>query len=234
MLTISKLTKEYPGDDGVGTRALRGISFGVRPGEFVAIMGPSGSGKSTLLHILSFLDRPTSGSYEFFGKQMGELGDIELARIRNAKMGFVFQSFNLLGRSSVYENVELPLLYGEVPSEARSPRIKNAVAAVGLTEKLHTEASSLSGGQKQRIAIARALVNSPDVIFADEPTGNLDSESGAQIMKILVELNKEGKTVILVTHETYTADHASRLIRLKDGLIESDETITKKQVMFFK
>ena len=206
----------------VSVWALRNVSLSIDAGEFVAIMGPSGSGKSTLLHILSFLDRPSSGKYVFFGKSIEDLSDSEVAAVRNQEMGFIFQSFNLLLRSTVYENIEIPLLYNRTPSKIRPLRIKKAVKSVGLLDKIDTEAGRLSGGQKQRVAIARALVNEPNVIFADEPTGNLDSESGSQIMEILDELNKEGRTIILVTHETYTSEFASRIITLKDGILESD------------
>ena len=229
MISVKNLTKDYL-DDGVVTRALEGISFDIAKGEFVAIMGPSGSGKSTLLHILSFLDRPTNGSYKFLEKGIDQLSDIELAKFRNKAMGFVFQSFNLLSRASVYENVEMPLIYSEnLPVASRRSAVEKAVQSVGLEEKLWTEAVKLSGGQKQRVAIARALVNNPSVVFADEPTGNLDSQSGAQIMDILQKLNKAGTTIILVTHETYTAEFANRLIRLKDGLIESDNFVSQKR-----
>ena len=227
MISIQNLKKDFVIDETV-TRALAGVSFEVEKGEFVAIMGPSGSGKSTLLHILSFLDRPTDGAYTFLGKSISDLSDKELARIRNQDMGFVFQAFNLLARSSVYENVELPLLYSAIPPGERRRRVEASVEAVGLTEKLYTEAGRLSGGQKQRIAIARALVNEPSVIFADEPTGNLDSKSGSQVMEALERLHKTGRTIVLVTHETYTSEYADRLIRLKDGLIEVDQPIEKK------
>lgn len=227
MISVQNLKKDFVIDETV-TRALAGVSFEVEKGEFVAIMGPSGSGKSTLLHILSFLDRPTDGAYTFLGKSISDLSDKELARIRNQDMGFVFQAFNLLARSSVYENVELPLLYSAIPPGERRRRVEASVEAVGLTEKLYTEAGRLSGGQKQRIAIARALVNEPSVIFADEPTGNLDSKSGSQVMEALERLHKTGRTIVLVTHETYTSEYADRLIRLKDGLIEVDQPIEKK------
>lgn len=195
----------------------------------MAIMGPSGSGKSTLLHILSFLDRPSSGSYTFLNKSIDDLSDTELARVRNQEMGFVFQSFNLLSRSSVRDNVEMPLLYADIPKSERKNRVEKAVSSVGLTEKIKVEAGKLSGGQKQRVAIARALVNNPNVIFADEPTGNLDSESGAQVMGILQKLNDEGRTVVLVTHETYTSEFADRLIRIRDGKIVLDEPIKNRR-----
>lgn len=227
MISVKNLKKDFE-VEGSLTRALDGVSFKIDKGEFVAIMGPSGSGKSTLLHILSFLDRPTGGEYTFLGKSISDLSDKKLAEIRNQDMGFVFQAFNLLSRSSVYENVELPLLYSKLPLEKRKDAVESAVEAVGLTEKLFTEAGRLSGGQKQRVAIARALVNEPSVIFADEPTGNLDSKSGAQVMEILEELNKNGRTIILVTHETYTSQFAQRLIRLKDGKIEVDEMMKKR------
>lgn len=236
MIAVKNLIKDYQ-DDGSTTRALDGVSFEIKKGEFVAVMGPSGSGKSTLLHILSFLDRPSEGAYTFLGKSINELSDTELAHIRNKEMGFVFQAFNLLSRSSVYENVELPLLYSEVAASRRRELVRKAVAAVGLEEKLSTEAGRLSGGQKQRIAIARALVNDPNVIFADEPTGNLDSKSGAQVMEILEKLNSAGRTVVLVTHETYTSEFARRRIQLKDGAIETDEPMEKKHTAkeeFFK
>ncbi len=225
MINISLVTKDYvEGDEK--TRALAGITFHVDKGEFVSIMGPSGSGKSTLLHILSLFDRATDGVYKFQNKDVRELKDNELARIRNHEMGFVFQSFNLMAHASVYENVELPLLYArEVAVSERKKLVEKAIYEVGLTEKIKVEANKLSGGQKQRVAIARALVNNPNIIFADEPTGNLDSKSGSQIMEILAGLNKAGKTIMLVTHETYTAKFAERLIILKDGMIEFDKIV---------
>ncbi len=222
MISVKDLTKNYQADDTV-TQALAGVTFEVKDGEFVAIMGPSGSGKSTLLNILSFLDRPTSGGYEFDGKGIDELTDLQLAHVRNKKMGFVFQSFNLLGRSTVYDNVEMPLVYDRSISVGqRKEFVEKAVASVGLTEKILAPAGKLSGGQKQRVAIARAIVNSPSVIFADEPTGNLDSVSGAQVMGILSDLHQAGHTIVLVTHETYTAEFANRILRVKDGRLESD------------
>ncbi len=224
MIEVRDLTKDYQVGDSL-TRALRGISFSVAKGEFVSIMGPSGSGKSTLLSILSFLDRPTNGSYTFQGKSIDDMDDRELARVRNEDMGFVFQAFNLLSRMSVYDNVEIPLLYSTVPPKERPARIEQAVESVGLAEKLHTETGRLSGGQKQRVAIARALVTDPAIVFADEPTGNLDSKSGEQVLEILASLNDKGRTVILVTHETNTAEYASRIVLLKDGLIASDTPV---------
>jgi putative ABC transport system ATP-binding protein len=236
MIEVKDLKKDYT-DEGETTSALRGVSFTINKGDFVSIMGPSGSGKSTLVQILSFLDRSTGGSYEFNGKKIDDLSDIELAHIRNKSIGFVFQSFNLLTRLTVYENVEIPLIYSAVDPSARKKMIEEAVHNVGLDEKLHVETAKLSGGQKQRIAIARALVNDPDIIFADEPTGNLDSVSGAQVMDILDGLNKNGRTVILVTHETATAEFADRIIRLRDGVIESDVPVKSQRhskSQFFK
>jgi putative ABC transport system ATP-binding protein len=229
MITVKNLIKNYTDDETV-TVALGGVSFDIKDGEFVAVMGPSGSGKSTLLNILSFLDRPTSGVYEFDGKKIEELNDYELARVRNKKMGFIFQSFNLLSRSTVFDNVEMPLIYeSDVPMVKRKGMVEKAVASVGLTEKLYAEAGKLSGGQKQRVAIARALVNAPSVIFADEPTGNLDSASGAQVMEILSTLHRAGHTIILVTHETYTAEFADRILRVRDGMIESDKPVANRR-----
>ncbi len=230
MIELQDLKKEYFEED-VSTEALRGITFSIKEGEFVSIMGPSGSGKSTLLHILSFLDRPTGGSYKFYDKSIDDLTDQELARIRNKDMGFVFQSFNLLSKLTVYDNVEIPLLYSDIPSAKRKSLVEEAVKSVGLEEKIHTEAARLSGGQKQRVAIARALVTGPNVIFADEPTGNLDSQSGLQVMKILESLHQKGRTVILVTHETQTAEFANRIIKIKDGRVESDQSITPIHLM---
>lgn len=225
MIEVRDLKKEYT-EEETPTRALRGVTFSIKKGEFVSIMGPSGSGKSTLLHILSFLDRPTGGLYTFQGKSIDEMSDQELAHVRNKDMGFVFQSFNLLSRLSVYDNIEIPLLYSTISPGKRRTLIEEAAKAVGLEEKLYVEAGKLSGGQKQRVAIARALVTDPNVIFADEPTGNLDSQSGLQVMEILESLHDKGRTVIVVTHETQTAEFADRIIRIKDGMVESDEPIT--------
>ena len=213
-------------NEGLATPALSGVSFGIEAGEFVAIMGPSGSGKSTLLHILGFLDEATGGKYYFDGKTDEDYSKEDMARVRNKKMGFVFQAFNLLSRTSVLENVKLPLLYSGRKESEWDKLAREAVEAVGLSHRISHEPSLLSGGERQRVAIARALVNEPQVIFADEPTGNLDSKSGQAVMEILQKLNEErGHTIILITHETYTAEHAARIITMKDGAIESDRVV---------
>ena len=222
IIEVKNLKKSY--DTGeTETVALSSVTFNVRKGEFLAIMGPSGSGKSTLLHLLGLLDEPTEGSYIFENKSINSYSRDELAKIRNEKLGFVFQSFNLLARTTVLENVKLPLYYSSIPEEEWNSKARAAVIAVGLEHRMEHAPSELSGGEKQRVAIARALVNNPDVIFADEPTGNLDSKSGKNVMSIIQKLNeKDGKTIILITHETSTAEHAERIIRLVDGEIESD------------
>jgi len=222
IIEIQNLKKAYF-DSEEPTIALAGVTFSVRKGEFLAIMGPSGSGKSTLLHLLGLLDVPTEGSYKFNGREVSTLPSDEIASIRNREIGFVFQAFNLLPRTTVLENVKLPLVYSQVPEIEWDERAKKAVEDVGLSHRLHHEPSELSGGEKQRVAIARALVTGPDIIFADEPTGNLDSKSGKRVMSILQKLNEEkGKTVVLITHETSTAEHSERIVRLMDGVIESD------------
>jgi putative ABC transport system ATP-binding protein len=229
VIEIKNLGKVYD-NDGVKTEALKSVSFDIRKGEFVAIMGPSGSGKSTLLQILGLLDDYSHGSYHFLDKNIKDYNPQEVANIRNEKMGFVFQSFNLLPNASVLENVKLPLLYSEVPEIEWEDMAKKAVIDVGLEHRMNQEAKLLSGGEKQRVAIARALVNNPEVIFADEPTGNLDSKSGQVVIEIIQKLNKEkGHTVILITHETYTAEYAERIIRLHDGALESDIAVSNRR-----
>ena len=198
----------------------------------MAIMGPSGSGKSTLLQILGLLDNHTDGTYHFSGKDIGAYNQEEIARIRNEKMGFIFQSFNLLPHETVLENVKLPLIYSQVPESEWETKAKEAVISVGLEHRMYHQAVQLSGGEKQRVAIARALVTSPEVIFADEPTGNLDSKSGQAIIEIIQKLNKDlGHTIILITHETYTAEYAQRIIRLLDGKISSDIQVTNRKTV---
>lgn len=230
LLTIRNLCKTY-GSDGVQTQAVCGVSFDIAAGEFVAIMGPSGSGKSTLMQILGFLDRPTEGEYFFDGKNAQDFSDDDLAQLRNQNIGFIFQSFNLLPRTTVFENVELPLLYASVKndSERNKRKVQEALRAVLMEHRTNYLSNQLSGGEKQRVAIARALVNNPAVIFADEPTGNLDSKSGMQVMKILQNLNNQGHTIILVTHETFTAEHAKRILQMKDGQIISDAPVANRR-----
>ena len=227
MIEVRNLEKIYR-NDAVETPALQGVSFNITPGEFVAIMGPSGSGKSTLMHIMCFLDRPSSGIYKFEGKGIDDLTDDELARIRNKRMGFIFQTYNLLPRTTVFNNVRLPLIYSGLRKEIEQNLVKEAIEAVGLSHRINFFPNQLSGGQQQRAAIARALVNNPNVIFADEPTGNLDSKSGKVIMTLLQELNDKGHTIVLVTHEKYTSEHAKRIIRLLDGKIVSDEKVAHR------
>src|SRR5256886_7154075 len=203
------------------------VNLEIRKGEYVAIMGPSGSGKSTLMNLIGCLDSPTSGKYWLAGRLVSELDDDELAYIRNKEIGFVFQTFNLLPRATALHNVELPLIYNGTPAEERLEKAKQVLARVDLTDRMHHKPNELSGGQRQRVAIARALVNSPSIVLADEPTGNLDSRTGEEIMALFANLHREGNTIILVTHEHDIAQHAHRIIHIRDGKIASDEAIKK-------
>jgi putative ABC transport system ATP-binding protein len=210
--------------------ALRDVSLKIDKNEYVAIMGPSGSGKSTLMNMLGCLDTPTSGKYDFKGVSVSEMNDNELARIRNKEIGFVFQTFNLLPRSDALHNVELPLIYSGIPYAERREKAEKALVDVGLADRMRHKPNELSGGQRQRVAVARALVTTPSIILADEPTGNLDSKTGEEIMQLVNEIHEKGNTIILVTHEEYIAEHAARIIRLKDGLVASDEIVEKRYV----
>src|SRR5208283_4845417 len=221
VIAIEGVTKLYQmGEETI--HALRGVSLEIWRNEYIAIMGPSGSGKSTLMNMLGCLDTPTAGRYEFNGSDVAGMVDDELAEIRNREIGFVFQTFNLLARADALRNVELPLIYAGVPRHERHDRARMALESVGLGNRIHHKPNELSGGQRQRVAIARALVNRPSIILADEPTGNLDSKTGVEIMALFEDLYEQGNTLIVVTHEESVARHARRIIRLHDGLIESD------------
>jgi putative ABC transport system ATP-binding protein len=221
VIAIENVTKLYQmGEETI--HALRGVTLSIHRNEYLAIMGPSGSGKSTLMNMLGCLDTPTSGRYEFNGQNVATMVDDELAEIRNREIGFVFQTFNLLARSDALKNVELPLIYAGVPPAERRKRARETLESVGLGGRLHHKPNELSGGQRQRVAIARALVNRPSIILADEPTGNLDSKTGVEIMALFEELYERGNTLIVVTHEESIARHARRIVRLHDGLIDSD------------
>jgi putative ABC transport system ATP-binding protein len=227
IITIEHIAKVYQvGMEEV--HALRDVSLTINKNEYVAIMGPSGSGKSTLMNMLGCLDTPSSGLYNFKNQNVSQMDDNDLATIRNREIGFVFQTFNLLPRSDALHNVELPLIYAGVNSSERKERAAAALDNVGLGDRMHHKPNELSGGQRQRVAVARALVTNPSIILADEPTGNLDSKTGADIMILFNEIHLLGNTIILVTHEEYIAEHAARIIRLRDGLIESDSTVSNR------
>ena len=227
LIDIRDITKVYDmGEERV--RALDGVSLGVERGEYVAIMGPSGSGKSTLMNLIGCLDTPTSGSYVLNGREVARMTDDELAQIRNQEIGFVFQTFNLLPRTTALQQVELPLVYSGVPRKERHDRAVRALAAVGLGDRMGHQPNEMSGGQRQRVAVARALINDPSILLADEPTGNLDSQTGAEIMALFDELNGRGNTIIVVTHEEDIAAHARRIVRLRDGKIREDGVNEKR------
>lgn len=230
VIKLNNITKMYQmGAEEV--HALRGLSLEIEKNEYVAIMGPSGSGKSTLMNVIGCLDTPTSGLYELNGLNVSEMNDNQLAKVRNKEIGFVFQTFNLLARSDVLHNVELPLIYGGVSSSERKKTAREAIERVGLGDRIHHKPNELSGGQRQRVAVARALVTHPSILLADEPTGNLDSKTGDEIMGLFDALHKEGNTIILVTHEEDIAAHAHRNVRIRDGKVERDELVTNRRIV---
>jgi putative ABC transport system ATP-binding protein len=230
VIELRDIVKTYDMGGAEQVLALRGVSLTIAKNEYVAIMGPSGSGKSTLMNIIGCLDTPTSGLYQFNSVNVSEMDDNDLARVRNKEIGFVFQTFNLLPRSDALHNVELPLIYGGVSSSERRERALETLAHVGLGDRVHHKPNELSGGQRQRVAVARALVTRPSIILADEPTGNLDTKTGEEIMALFEELHHQGNTIILVTHEADIAEHAHRVVRLRDGKIETDEPVAKRRI----
>jgi len=229
LIAVDDLRKTYRAG-ALEVHALAGVSLAAEEGEFVSVMGPSGSGKSTLMHILGCLDRPTSGRYALDAADVARLGDDELAKLRNRKIGFVFQAFNLLARTTAVENVELPLVYGGNGDAQARARAEAAMARVGLADRMHHEPNELSGGQQQRVAIARALVNDPRILFCDEPTGNLDTRTSVEILGLLQALNGEGVTIMIVTHDDEVAAHTRRIVRLRDGKVEADERVASPRV----
>ena len=228
LISLKGIKRHYDVGSEV-VRALDGVDLIIKQNEYISIMGPSGSGKSTLMNMIGCLDTPTEGTYEFEGELVHEMDDNQLASIRNRKIGFVFQTFNLLPKATALRNVEVPLIYANVRKSDRVEKAREALIAVGLEERMHHKPNELSGGQRQKVAIARALVNAPSIILADEPTGNLDSKSGVEIMKILDRLQNKGNTIILVTHEEYIAEHANRTINLFDGKIKEDRITSKRR-----
>ena len=231
VIELKDIVKTYDMGGVEEVHALRGVSVSIAKNEYVAIMGPSGSGKSTLMNIIGCLDTPTSGVYQFNGVNVSEMDDNDLAKVRNKEIGFVFQTFNLLPRSDALHNVELPLIYGGYNSTERRQRALEVLSHVGLGDRVHHKPNELSGGQRQRVAVARALVTRPSIILADEPTGNLDTKTGEEIMALFEELHHQGNTMILVTHEADIAEHAHRVVRLRDGHIETDEPVVRRRAV---